>query len=111
MLAEMFSVCLQCGYWKDLLEILVRLCVGEEEWEARVEAAEEHKDCKGVNVKPRKAAKKERLKEWRTSLRSLKDPDARQAAKSERAAANAGWNPPPLHVRLLSKLLFLHVDR
>lgn len=73
----------------------MRLCVGEEEWAARVEEAEKHKTSKGVNVVPRKAAKKERLKEWRTSLRSLKDADARQAAKSERAAANAGWNPPP----------------
>ncbi|BDA46330.1 Uncharacterized protein L728 [Coccomyxa sp. Obi] len=79
----------KCGYWKDLLEILVRLCVGEEEWAARVKAAEKHKISKGDNVESRKAAKKERLKEWRTSLRSLKDSDAREAAKSERAAANA----------------------
>lgn len=83
-----FLVCLQCGYWKDLLELLDRLCVGEEEWAARIEAQEKRE--KGANHEARKAAKKERLKEWRTSLRSIKDADGRNAAKAERAAANAG---------------------
>lgn len=83
-----FLVCLQCGYWKDLLELLDRLFVGEEEWAARIEAQEKRE--KGANHEARTAAKKERLKEWRTSLRSIKDADGRNAAKAERAAANAG---------------------
>ena len=83
-------MCLQCGYWKDLLELLDRLCVGEEEWAARIEALK--KRVKGANHESRKAAKKERLKEWRTALRSIKDAEGRDAAKVERAAGNAG-NP------------------
>ncbi len=84
----MSFICLQSGYWKDLLELLVRLCVGEEEWAARAEAIA--KRIKGANHASRKKAKKERLKEWRTSVRSIKDADDRQAAKTARAETKAG---------------------
>lgn len=81
---------MQCGYWKDLLELLDRLCVGEEEWTARVELANVARFQKGKNHENRKLAKKDRLKEWRSSVRAPNTKEGRDAMKAERAAANAG---------------------
>ncbi len=109
-------LCLQCGYWKDLLELLVRLCVGEEEWAERAEAEEQRMGSKGANHASRKAAKKQRLKEWRTSLKSIKRADKRAAAKTSRAKSNTGTLSAscylPLHTRhlqaSLSTMHFIH---
>jgi len=86
---------MQCGYWKDLLELLDRLCVGEEEWTRRVRLASLHSFHKGKNHEARKLAKKDRLKEWRTSVRAPNTKEGRDAMKAERAAANAGEIPHP----------------
>ncbi|KAI8907765.1 hypothetical protein DFJ77DRAFT_475237 [Powellomyces hirtus] len=61
------------GYWKDLLNFLVRLTVGEEEH--RAEAARV-RECERTRVK-RKEANKEQQEEWNELLEKAKREDAK----------------------------------
>ncbi|KAK9829195.1 hypothetical protein WJX72_004438 [[Myrmecia] bisecta] len=68
------------GYWKDLLLLLDRSCMGEEEWAGREQAAAHRMANKGANHWPRKHAKKARLAAWRERLNA---PGLTKAAKAK----------------------------
>ena len=82
------NLCVQVGFWKDLLQLLQRLCVGERGWSsaAKEEAARELSS--GSNRKQRRLAKQKRLHEWQASLRRPADPET--AAQQEAAGKGAG---------------------
>ena len=77
----------QVGFWKDLLELLRRLCMGEAEWEAK-ESEGGQKRGYGAHRQDRRLAKRQRQREWQASLR-----EARQAAGEGTASADPQQPP------------------
>ncbi|KAL3156944.1 hypothetical protein ABBQ38_001203 [Trebouxia sp. C0009 RCD-2024] len=96
-----WSVCCQVGYWKDLLEILVRACVGTDKLQQRKDLqAQTRNFMKWGNGKPDPldiSQLKEKhpslikmcKKEWRKHYRSLKTEEDRAKARAERAKQTA----------------------
>ncbi len=84
----MFSV--QVGFWKDLLQLLQRLSLGERGWTSAAKEEAARKLSSGSNRKQRRLAKQKRLHEWQASLRRAADPE--KAAQQE-AAGKAASRP------------------
>lgn len=79
------------GFWKDLLQLLDRLCIGEDQWEAAVEQDKMRKSFKGGNRKQRRMAKHKRLKDWKATLQEATESSSigqgKSSANGSKAAA------------------------
>ena len=82
--------CVQVGFWKDLLQLLLRLCLGEDGWKAAAEHEAERKISSGANRKERRAAKLRRLREWQASLKEAASTSSLVYASADSSRPRAG---------------------
>ena len=82
--------CVQVGFWKDLLQLLLRLCLGEHGWEAAAEQEAERKMSSGANRSERRAAKLKRLREWQASLKEAASTSHLVYASADSSQSRAG---------------------
>ena len=83
----------QVGFWKDLLQLLQRLCVGEVGWQAGAEQGKAQRWSSAETRKKRRLGKQERLREWKASLKEAAggaDPGTLSADSDQPSAGKAG---------------------
>ena len=71
MLPRLIVCPVQVGFWKDLLQLLQRLCVGEDDWNEAARQKSLQKLRKGANREERRVGKLQRLRERKASLISF----------------------------------------
>ena len=81
---------MQVGFWKDLLQLLQRLCVGEDDWNEAARQRALQKVCKGANRTERRAGKLQRLRERKASLESYARGAQQETASARRPQPSPG---------------------
>ncbi len=80
----------QVGFWKDLLQLLQRLCVGEDDWNEAARQKSLLKVRKGANREERRAGKLQRLRERKAALESYARGAQPQTASARRVEQPGG---------------------
>ncbi len=62
---------MQVGFWKDLLQLLLRLCLGEDDWNEAARQKALQQTRKGANRDDRRVGKLQRLRVRKASLVSF----------------------------------------
>ncbi|CAL5227769.1 g10789 [Coccomyxa viridis] len=78
------------GFWKDLLQLLQRLCVGEDDWNEAARQKSLLKVRKGANREERRAGKLQRLRERKAALESYARGAQPQTASARRVEQPGG---------------------
>ena len=113
-LAEPCVLRVQVGFWKDLLQLLLRLCLGEHGWKAAAEQEAGRKmSSRGSrtlrgNRKERRVAKLKRLREWRASLKTAAraaDPAKASADSDQPRAGDIGGEAAAQHKKAVNRRL------
>lgn len=92
LLLELTTPHAQVGFWKDLLQLLQRLCVGEDDWNEAARQKALQQSSKGANRTERRAGKLRRLRERKAALTSFAHLETGSARRSNQSGGEPGWH-------------------